>query len=51
MKVEESAKAAEDDTEATDKESDSAEASKDKGESQKLLKVIAKKIKINNLIY
>ena len=35
MKVEESAKAAEGDTEATDKESDSAEAPKDKGEEPK----------------
>ena len=35
MKVEESAKAAEDDTEATDKESDSAVAPKDKGEEPK----------------
>ena len=35
MKVEESAKATEGDTEATDKESDSAEAPKDKGEEPK----------------
>ena len=35
MKVEEPAKEAEDDKEATDKESDSTEATKDKGEESK----------------